>query len=69
MKTTLALIFALALSVFTVNLGLATTLKCTVDNVDGEKVVLNCGDNAAKIEAGMKVKIKAIKTTAAIEGC
>jgi hypothetical protein len=69
MKTTLAIIFALVLSVFTVNLGLATTLKCTVDKVDGEKVVLNCGDDAAKIEAGMNVKVKTVKTTGAVEGC
>ena len=69
MKTTLALIFALVLSVFTVNSVLATTMKCTVDEVDGDKVTLTCGKDAAKIEPGVKVKVKTMKTTAAIEGC
>ncbi len=69
MKTTLALILALVLSAFTVNLGLAATLKCTVDKVEGETIVLNCGDNATKIEPGTKVKIKTVKKIAAIEGC
>ena len=69
MKTTLALILALVLSAFTVNFGLAATLKCTVDKVDGEQIILNCGKDAAKIEPGVRVKIKTIKTAAAIEGC
>ncbi len=69
MKTTLALILALVLSAFTVNFSVATTFKCTVDEVDGDKIVLNCGDDAAKIESGTQVKIKTVKTAAAIEGC
>lgn len=69
MKTTLALILALVLSTFTVNFGLASTLKCTVDKVDGEQIILDCGKDATKIEPGVKVKVKTVKTTAAIEGC
>ena len=69
MKTTSALILALVLSVFTVNTGLATTLKCTVEKVEDGKVVLNCGEDAAKVESGLEVKLKTVKKKAAVEGC
>ena len=69
MKTTSALMLALVLSVFTVNSGLATTLKCTVEKVEEGKIVLNCGEDAAKIEPGVKVKLKTVKKQAAVEGC
>ncbi len=69
MKTTFALIFVLILSVFTINSGLATTLKCTVEKVENETIILNCGEEAAKIEPGVKVKLKTVKTVTAIEGC
>jgi hypothetical protein len=69
MRTTFALIFVILLSAFTINMALAATLRCTVEQVDGEKVILNCGEKAVKIEPGTKVKVKTANTTAAIEGC
>ena len=69
MKTTSTLILALVLSAFTVNSGLAATLKCTVEQVENGKIVLNCGEDAAKIEPGVEVKLKTVKKKSAVEGC
>ncbi len=69
MRTTFALIFVMLLSVFTINSALAATLRCTVEQVDGEEVILNCGEEAIKMEPGTKVKVKTASTTTAIEGC
>ena len=48
----------------------AATLKCTVEKVEGDVITMNCGDKAATLAAGTKVKVKTAKAkTAAIEGC
>ncbi len=48
----------------------AATLKCTVEKVEGNMITLDCGEKAAKIEVGTKVKVKTQKSaSAAIEGC
>lgn len=69
MKTTSTLILALVLSAFTISAGLATALQCTVEQVEGGKIVLNCGEDVTKIEPGVKVKLKTVKKAAAVEGC
>ncbi len=69
MKTALTLITVLTLYACLLNTAFAATLKCTVDKVDGEKVILNCGNDAEKLQVGVKVKIKTVKAVAAIEGC
>ncbi len=68
MKTAIILITALALYACIVTPLFAATLKCTVDKVDDEHVVLYCGKDAEKLQAGVKVKIKTIKAVTAIEG-
>ncbi len=68
MKTAITLITALAFYACTVNPLFAATLKCTVDKVEGEHVVLYCGKDTEKLQAGVKVKIKTIKAGSAIEG-
>jgi len=45
---------------------MAATLKCTVDSVEGDKVTMTCED-ADKVKAGDKVKVKAGKK--GYEGC
>ncbi len=68
MKTATSLITALVFYACTINPLFAATLKCTVDKVDGEHVVLYCGKDAEKLQAGVKVKIKTIKAVPAIQG-
>lgn len=45
----------------------AAYVTCTVESVDGEKVTLNCGDDATDFQKDDNVKVKAEKK--AIEGC
>ncbi len=47
----------------------ATTLKCTVEKVEGNIITMDCGEKAANIAVGTKVKVKTQKAKAAIEGC
>ena len=47
--------------------GMAASLKCTVDAVEGEKVTMTC-KKADKLKAGDKVKVRGSKG-AAVEGC
>jgi len=48
----------------------AATLKCTVEKIEGDVVTMNCGEKAATLEVGTKVKVKTAKAkAAAIEGC
>ncbi len=48
----------------------ATTLKCTVEKVEGNIITIDCGDKAAEVTVGTKVKVKTQKSSsAAIEGC
>ncbi len=68
MKTAIILTMALAFFVCTINPLFAATLKCTVDKVEGEQVVLYCGKDAQKLHAGGMVKIKTVKAVTEIEG-
>ena len=70
MKTITTLITALALTAMISISVQAATLKCTVDKVEGNVVTMDCGDKAATLSAGTKVKVKTAKAAAtAIEGC
>ena len=71
MKRTLTLmatlIFMLTTSIAATQ---AATLRCTVQKVEDNVVVMDCGEKAAELAAGTKVKVKTAKPkTAAIEGC
>lgn len=61
MRTVITLITALIFYTSAVNPLFAAILKCTVDRVDGEHVVLDCGKDAEKLQPGIKVKMKTIK--------
>jgi len=58
------MVVAFALS--SAGLGMAKTIKCTVDAVDGDKVTLTC--DGGKFKAGDKVKVKE-GGKKAVEGC
>ncbi len=60
---TMAVVFALC----TAGLGFAAKLKCTVDSVNGEKVIMTC-EKADKLSPGDKVKV-ATPRKGAVEGC
>lgn len=47
----------------------AATLKCTVEKIEGTMVTMDCGEKAAKLSTGTKVKVKTEKAKTAIEGC
>ena len=59
----LALIFALS----AVGVGFAAKVSCTVDSVEGGKVVMTC-EGADKLKAGDKVKVTPPKA-GGVEGC
>ncbi len=65
-KGIVAVVLALTFAVSTV--AVAATVKCTVDSVAGDTVTMTC-KGADKLKAGDKVKVKAPKKAAAIEGC
>ncbi len=68
-KKILTLVMAAAFVAGTVGVSLASRyVKCTVSAVDGATVTLDCGKKAAKLKAGMKVKVKNAKKKA-VEGC
>jgi pyrrolidone-carboxylate peptidase len=70
MKKLTTLITALALTAMISVSAQAATLKCTVEKVEGNIVTMNCGDKAASLSTGTKVKVKTAKAkSAAIEGC
>jgi len=60
----LALVFALS----TATAGFASKVKCTVDSVDGDKVIMTC-EKPDKFAAGDKVKVSPAKKKSAVEGC
>lgn len=59
----LALVFALG----AVGVGFAAKVSCTVDSVEGEKVIMTC-EGADKLKAGDKVKVAPPKG-GGVEGC
>ena len=68
-KRIMAAVVALFFIAGTAGVGFAaSSLKCTVESVDGDMVTIKCED-ADKLKAGAKLKIRAPKKGAAIEGC
>ncbi len=65
--TTIAVLL-LSLTVFAA-VPFAASNKCSVTEVDGKKLVLECERNNNQFEAGDQVKIKSVKKGAAVEGC
>ncbi|RUM36316.1 MAG: hypothetical protein DSY50_02710 [Desulfobulbus sp.] len=61
---TAAMIIAFAL---TAGSAIASKVSCTVDSVDGTKVIMTC-KKADKLKAGTAVSVKVAKKKA-IEGC
>lgn len=59
----LALIFALG----AVGVGFAAKVTCTVDSIEGTKVIMTC-EGADKMKAGDKVKVTPPKA-GGVEGC
>lgn len=59
----LALVFALG----AVGVGFAAKVACTVDSVEGTKVIMTC-EGADKMKAGDKVKVTPPKA-GGVEGC
>jgi len=67
-KRIMTALVALLFVVGAAGVGFAAKVKCTVDSVEGEKVMMTCED-ADKFKAGDKLRITAPKKGAAVEGC
>ena len=67
MKKVLAVAMALAFTASAASVTFAGTVKCTVKDVSGSTVTMDC-KKASKLHAGDSVKVKAQKAKA-IEGC
>ncbi len=62
----MALIFAASLSGIA---SAARSVTCTVETIEAEKVILNCGSKADKLKEGTKVKVKTVVKRKADAGC
>lgn len=69
MKKTITLLTALTFLMTFFASVQAATLKCTVEKIEGTMVTMDCGEKAAKLSTGIKVKVKTEKAKTAIEGC
>ena len=69
MKKAMTLMAALVFMMTTLGSVHAATLKCTVEKVEGTMVTMDCGNKAATLSTGAKVKVKTEKAKTAIEGC
>ncbi len=69
MKKVLAAAFVLMFVATTASMSFAAKIKCEVEQVDGEKVILNCGDKADEFAEGDKLRVPTAKKGAAVEGC
>jgi len=69
-KKIVALAMTVVFALCTAGLGFAAYVKCTVDSVEGDKVIMTC-DGADKMASGdnVKVKVSSSKKKGAIEGC
>lgn len=67
MSKLMTLLIAMVFAVSAVSLAFAASVTCTVDSVDGQSVVLDCGKKADKLKVGNTVKVK-IAAKKAIEG-
>ncbi len=68
-KAALTIIVATGASLVLAGNGLAGTFKCTVSEVTGKTVILDCGKGAAKFHAGDPVKLRKAKKRKRLEGC
>ena len=68
LKKTTLLLATIAMFTLTSSVALAVSGKCTVTEIKDSVVTLDCGDTAAKMKVGDKVKVKTAKKKA-IEGC
>ena len=68
MKKIISTLLAIAFALSTASAVFAASGKCTVVEVDNNKVTLDCGSNAKDFPVGTDVKIKTAKKKA-IEGC
>jgi hypothetical protein len=66
--TSLALALVFALSTVSVSLAAAAKVDCTVDTVEGTKVIMTC-EKADGFKAGDKLKVPTAKKGGAVEGC
>ncbi len=69
MKKVCAVAFVLMFVAATATTSFAAKIKCEVEKVDGETVILNCGDKADKFKEGDKLSVPTAKKGAAVEGC
>ncbi|SHO49715.1 selenite/tellurite reduction operon protein ExtJ [Desulfopila aestuarii] len=67
-KGIIAFALAMAMALCTAGAGFAAKVTCTVDSVDGDKVIMTC-EKADKMKAGDKVKVTLPSKGAAVEGC
>ena len=68
MKKVCAAAFVLMFIASTASMSFAARVKCTVESVEEDKVILTCED-ADKFKAGDELKISTPKKGAAVEGC
>lgn len=67
-KRMLSLALAASFVAGTAGIGMAAYVHCTVKEVKGDTVTMQCQD-ASKLKVGSKVKVKTEKKRMAIEGC
>ena len=68
MKKIVAGLCALFFVISVAGVSVAAKLKCTVDEVVGDKVTMTC-EKADKLKPKDKLKISPPKKSAAVEGC
>jgi hypothetical protein len=67
-KITSASILSICL-IFAGGSVIAASNKCRVVEAEGKKMVLECERDASQFTSGDQVKIKSVRTGAAVEGC
>lgn len=68
-KTISAIITALFFTALMTTAAMAASVTCTVETVEADKVILQCGDKAKKLKPGITVKVKEVVKRKAVEGC
>ena len=48
---------------------MAASNRCEVKEVDGTRLILECQRDNQELKAGDQVKLKSVRTGAAVEGC
>ncbi len=67
-KIIVSAVMALVFAISVVGTGVAASVRCKVDAVDGDKVTMTC-KKADSLKAGDKVKVKKAKKAGKVEGC